>query len=117
MKSSTATIRAVNTELTSYSAFISGDNPITVFDTNAESDKTLVIVKESYGNAFATWAMNDFKRVCVIDPRRFNGFDGNETELNLSELCRRVEATDVLFINYPIVISSDPVKQAMLKMK
>ncbi len=117
LESSTATIRAVNTELTSYSAFISGDNPITVFDTNAESDKTLVIVKESYGNAFATWAMNDFKRVCVIDPRRFNGFDGNETELNLSELCRRVEATDVLFINYPIVISSDPVKQAMLKMK
>ncbi len=117
LKASTATIRAVNAELTSYSAFISGDNPISIFDTNAESDKTLVIVKESYGNAFATWAMNDFKRVCVIDPRRFNGFDGNETELKLSEFCRRVEATDVLFINYPIVISSDPIKQAMLKMK
>ena len=108
---------AVITNNNSYSCFIGGDNPIIVFDTLAESDRTIVIIKESYGNAFATWATNDFKRVCVIDPRRFNGFAGNNTRLNLNEFCKTVGATDVLFINYPIAVVSDPIRNSILNMK
>jgi len=114
---SSHSVEAVSTRTNSYSAFIGGDNPITVFETSANSDKVLVIIKESFGNAFATWAMNDYKKVCVIDPRRFNGFDGNNTAFNLNQFCRTVGATDVLFINYPIVAGSAPIKNAILKMK
>lgn len=108
---------AVITNNNTYSCFIGGDNPIIVYDTNANSDKTLVIIKESYGNPFATWAMNDFKRVCVVDPRRFNGFNGNNTRFNLNEFCNTVGATDVLFINYPIAVISAPIRNSILKMK
>ena len=109
--------KAVNTQFTSYSAFIGGDNPIIIFDTTAESDRTLVIIKESYGNAFATWALNDYKRVCVIDPRRFNGFGGNNVSLNLNSFCQSVGATDVMFINYPIAVMSPPIRNSIAMMK
>ena len=109
--------KAVNTNSNSYSSFIGGDNPIIIFDTTAESDRTLVIIKESYGNAFASWAVNDFKRVCVIDPRRFNGFAGNNTTLNLNSFCQTVGATDVMFINYPIAVMSPPIRNSIAMMK
>ena len=109
--------KAVNTSFNSYSSFIGGDNPIIIFDTTAESDRTVVIIKESFGNAFATWAMNDFKRVCVIDPRRFNGFNGNNVSLNLNSFCQSVGATDVVFINYPIAVMSSPIRNSIALMK
>ena len=117
MTTPTTTYKAVSTTNNTYSAFIGGDNPIIVYDTTAASDRTLVIIKESYGNVFATWALNDFKRVCVIDPRRFNGFGGNNTQLNLNEFCASVGATDVMFINYPIAVISSPIRNSILKMK
>ncbi|MBE6681174.1 MAG: hypothetical protein E7600_02665 [Ruminococcaceae bacterium] len=113
----TGSYKAVNTNNNSYTCFIGGDNPIIIYDTTADSDKTLVIIKESYGNPFATWAMNDFKRVCVIDPRRFNGFNGNYTQLNLNSFCKTVGATDVVFINYPIAVVSAPIRNSISKMK
>lgn len=113
----TGSYKAVNTNNNSYTCFIGGDNPIVIYDTTADSDKTLVIIKESYGNPFATWAMNDYKRVCVIDPRRFNGFNGNHTQLNLNSFCKTVGATDVVFINYPIAVVSAPIRNSISKMK
>lgn len=111
------TVAAVNKRTNAYHNFIGGDNPITIFDTTAPSDKVLVIIKESFGNAFATWAINDYKKVCVIDPRKFNGFDGHYTPFNLNQFCRTVGATDVLFINYPGSASSPPIRASILKMK
>ncbi len=111
------TVKAVNTGTNAYYAFIGGDNPITVFYTEAQSDKTLVIIKESFGNAFATWAFNDYKKVCIVDPRRFNGFGGNYNSFNLNRFCRNVGATDVMFINYPVAVSSSGIRTAILNMK
>ena len=70
-------VNAVSTSTASYMAFIGGDGPVTAFFTDAPSDEVCVIIKESYGNAFATWALNDYKAVYVIDPRKFNGFGGH----------------------------------------
>lgn len=112
-----AKVSAVNTYTNAYHNFIGGDNPITIFNTTAPSDRVLVIIKESYGNAFATWTLNNFKKVCVIDPRKFNGFNGSGNTLNLNQLCQRIGATDVLFINYPIAAASSPIRSAILKMK
>jgi len=110
-------VNAVSTNTNAYYAFIGGDNPITIFNTTAQSDKTLVIIKESFGNALATWVLNDYKRVCVIDPRRFNGFAGYKNTLNLNQFCRNVGATDVLFINYPVAVSSAPIRASIQKMR
>lgn len=116
LKYSQGTVKAVNTNANNYNAFIAGDNPVSIFYTDADSDKTIVIIKESFGNAFATWAMNNYKKVCVVDPRKFNGFAGSGNSFNLKNFCKTVGATDVLFINYPVAAGSVAIRTAILKM-
>lgn len=111
------TVQAVNTSTNSYSCFIGGDAPVTVFYTDAPSDESIVIIKESFGNAFATWAMNNYKKVCIVDPRKFNGFGGNYNSFNLKSFCDKMEINDVVFINYPVVIASSGIRSAILAMK
>lgn len=116
LKKKTAEVKAVNTNSNSYSCFIGGDGPVTVFKTDAPSEKTIVIVKESFGNAFAVWAMNNYKTVYVIDPRKFNGFGGNNEKMNLKTFCTNVGCDDLVFINYPVAVSSSGIRTAILDM-
>lgn len=110
-------VNAVSTSTASYMAFIGGDGPVTAFYTDAPSDEVCVIIKESYGNAFATWALNNYKEVYVIDPRKFNGF-GNKffNKFNIKTFCDKVNATDLVLINYPGAISSGGIRQSILDM-
>ncbi len=111
------TVKAVNTASASYMAFIGGDGPVTVFYTDAPSNEVAVIVKESYGNAFATWALNNYKMVYVIDPRKFNGFGGKYYQkFNIKTFCDNVKCNDLIMINYPGAISSGGIRQAILDM-
>ena len=111
------TVKAVNTATASYMAFIGGDGPVTVFYTDAPSNEVAVIVKESYGNAFATWALNNYKMVYVIDPRKFNGFGGKYYQkFNIKAFCDKVKCNDLIMINYPGAISSGGIRQAILDM-
>lgn len=111
------TVKAVNTSSNSYSCFIGGDGPVTVFYTDAPSDESIVIIKESFGNAFATWAMNNYKKVCIVDPRKFNGFGGNNNHFNLDSFCKKMDIDDVVFINYPVVVASQGIRSSILSMK
>lgn len=110
-------VNAVSTSTASYMAFIGGDGPVTAFFTDAPSDEVCVIIKESYGNAFATWALNDYKAVYVIDPRKFNGF-GNKffNRFNIRTFCDMVKCDDLVLINYPGAISSGGIRQSILDM-
>lgn len=116
LKKKTAVVKAVETNSNSYSCFIGGDGPVTVFCTDAPSDKTIVIVKESFGNAFAVWAMNNYKTVYIIDPRKFNGFGGNNEKMNLKAFCENVGCNDLVFINYPVAVSSSGIRGSILDM-
>ena len=110
-------VDAVNTGYNSYSCFVGGDGPVTVFYTDAPSEESIVIIKESFGNAFATWAMHNYKKVCIIDPRKFNGFGGSTRSFNLKAFCSDMGINDVVFINYPVAVSSSDIRSAILKMK
>lgn len=109
-------LRAVDTRSTTYSAFIGGDNPLAVFHTSVANGKSLVIIKESFGTAFATWAMNNYENVYVIDPRRFNGFGGNYADFDLRTFYNLVHFDDLVIINYPGSISSSGIRQSILNM-
>lgn len=111
------TVSAVNTSSNSYSCFIGGDGPVTIFHTDASSDETVLIIKESFGNAFATWAMHNYKKVCVVDPRKFNGFGGNYNYFNLKSFCDAQGVDDIIFINYPVAVASSGIRGAILNMK
>lgn len=109
-------ISAVSTSMNSYSCFIGGDNPLTVMTTNVNNGKKLVIIKESFGNAFATWALNNYQEVYVVDPRKFNGFGGNTERFNLVDFYNLVHFDDLVIINYPVSVGSVGIRESILKM-
>ena len=59
---------------TEYDFFFGSDHPV-VEMTNADNPygKTLVVLKESYSNAFAPWLIKNYRSVILVDPRIFRG--------------------------------------------
>lgn len=116
MRSKKWDLNLVYPNFNSYSAFIGGDNPLAVFRTSNANGKKLVIIKESYGTAFATWAVNNYEYIYVIDPRKFNGFGGQNERFNLKEFYEINKFDDLVIINYPGTIGSSSYKSSVLGM-
>lgn len=106
----------VSDKVDSYSCFLGGDNPLTVMVTSANTGKKLVIIKESFGNAFATWALENYSEVYVVDPRKFNGFAGSEEKFNLKDFHNFTKFDDLVIINYPVAVCSGGIRSAILDM-
>ena len=108
-------VSAVDNRYTNYMTFIGGDRPISKFTTSNKNGKSVLIIKESYGNAFATFAMNDYETVFVLDPRKFNGFGGFNEPFNLVEFYKQNHFDDMIIINYPVGMTS-ALRQAILNL-
>ncbi len=75
-----------------YLCFVAGDQPYEEIVNLTHTDlPTCVVVKESFGNALIPFLVDHYSRIYVIDYRYYDGA--------LTELCDRVEADDVIFIN------------------
>lgn len=75
-----------------YLCFIGGDNPVSIIEnTDMESGETCVLVKESFGNAFAPYLVCNYKYVYVIDYRYFNS--------DITDFAKEKGATDILIQN------------------
>ena len=72
-----------------YCTFMGGDEKIVHIETDAPNERTLFIVKDSYGNAIVPFLTNSFKNIFVVDMRYFN--------LNAVTFMKEHGATDVLF--------------------
>ena len=82
-----------------YGTFLHGDNPLTIIkNPDIDSSKKVVVIKESYGNAFAPLLTQNYGEVYVIDPRYLND--------NLSDFVDKHKITDVIFINNMIAVGS-----------
>lgn len=82
-----------------YNTFIAGDHPlITIENPNPASTngKSIVVVKESYGNAFVPFLVDQYETVYVVDYRYFKRATGQ----TLPEFVSEVGADQVLFLNY-----------------
>lgn len=75
----------------SYSVFLQGDLPVVKMETQHKNGRKILMVKESYGNAFAPFLINNFEKVIVVDQRYFTG--------NLIELIKYEGINELLFIN------------------
>lgn len=84
-----------------YMAFISGDQPISIIDTDVDNDKVVMVVKESYGNAFVPFLTSHYSKVVVVDPREFNA--NGKYALYLPDLAEKEGVTDLIVINYPFM--------------
>lgn len=57
----------------SYSVFLQGDLPVCKMETHHKNGRKIAIVKESYGNAFAPFLINNYEKVIVVDSRYYKG--------------------------------------------
>ncbi len=84
--------KAINSNSKQYAGmFISGDNPLTVITTENKNGKTLMIFKESYGNAFVPYMIDYFEQIVVVDIR--------EESKSVAALIEEYGVTDAIIIN------------------
>lgn len=107
---------AVNTSNNTYACFMGGDCPVAKFTTDNKNGRKLCIIKESYGNAFASWAINNYEEIYIIDPREFNGFGGHYAPFKLKAFYDTVHFNDLIIINYPGGITSSGYRSSVLNM-
>ena len=72
-----------------YCSFLGSDDRIAEIETDCKNGKVLVMCKESYGNALVPFLTSCYEKIYVTDLRYF--------DLNLTEFCKSVGATDLLF--------------------
>jgi len=75
----------------SYSVFLQGDLPIVKMETQHKNGRKIAMVKESYGNAFAPFLINNYEKVVVVDQRYYTG--------NFIEMLKAEGINELLFIN------------------
>lgn len=88
-----------------YLCYLGGDHPVTIIRTDVEDGPVCLLLKESYGNAFAPWLTSHYSRIIVIDPREFNR-DGKPS-LDLVSFAKEQGVDDCIVLNYPMMLSSD----------
>lgn len=82
-----------------YNCFIAGDNPISeIHNPDIKSGSSIVIIKESYGNAFVPFLVDTYEYVYVIDYRYWSG--------DLADFVIENGIDDVLFLNVINVTST-----------
>lgn len=75
-----------------YLTFIDGDNPYSIIENpNINDGSSIVVVKESFGNAMIPFLVGHYQTVHVIDYRYWKG--------NISSFVAQKNIDDVLFIN------------------
>ena len=84
--------QAVNGGVSDYAGmFLCGDQPLTVITTDNKNGKTLLVFKESYGNAFVPYMIDYYERIVVVDIREDVG--------SVSGIISQYGVTDTLIIN------------------
>lgn len=92
-------VKPVISNVAGYMCFAGGDNPLTVFTNDSVSSGTLIIIKESFGNALLPLLADHYHKIYEIDYRYWKG--------NVIDLANEVGATDLVFANNFAIISSN----------
>ena len=73
-----------------YGVFLDGNHPVVKIRTMAESDRSLLLLKDSYANCFVPFLTASFREIVLVDPRYYYG--------DLNTLMEEQEFTDILFL-------------------
>ncbi len=88
-----------------YIVFLGGDIPLLVSNTNAGTGRTALVIKNSYGNAFAPYLLPHFDRVVVLDYRYVSR--------NIQDIVRSFGVTDLVFVNATMTANSGAHQERM----
>jgi hypothetical protein len=93
-----------------YSVFLGGDFPLLKVTSDVKNGRKIIILKDSYGNAFAPYLALHFEEVYVIDYRYFRG--------DIKKLIKTKGITDLMFAHNTFVVNTHYTvvrERAMLK--
>ena len=88
-----------------YICYIGGDGALSHIETDVDNERSVVVIKDSFGNAFVPFLTSNYQDIYVIDPRYVNG--KNKPSLNLIQFVKEQKIDDVLFINYPFPMNAN----------
>lgn len=87
-------------EASKYNCFIGGDEPLGwIHNPEKHDGSSILVVKESYGNAFVPFLVDHYEYVYVADYRYYPS--------SLPGLIREKDIQDVLFLNNVMAVSTD----------
>lgn len=81
-----------------YLAFIEGDHPLAHFNTSTKNGRSVIVIKESYGNAFVPYLASHYENIYVADPRSIN--------MDLPAFVQGNNINDIVVINYTFAVSN-----------
>ncbi|MEG2246811.1 MAG: DHHW family protein [Peptostreptococcaceae bacterium] len=73
-----------------YEVFLGGNHPLVDIKTTSTSDKTLLIIKDSYANSFVQFLTPYYKEIIMIDPRYYYE--------DIEKLIKEKNMTDMLYL-------------------
>lgn len=89
-----------------YEVFFGGDHSAITIDTSADTDRTLIVFKDSYANCLIPFLIPQFKKIKIVDPRHF--YD------DIDMVMQSEKFTDVLFLYNVNTFSQDTVLKVVL---
>ena len=88
-----------------YLCFIGGDTPLAIIESEAGTGRSILVLKESYGNAFVPFLTSHYDRIYVLDMREFN--NGSKERLNLPNFMDNNEIDELLILSYPFSVNNE----------
>ena len=90
-----------------YIVFLGGDLPLLVAHTAAGTGRKVLVVKNSYGNAFAPYLLSHFDTVAVVDYRYLSR--------NIHDIISTFGITDIVFVNVTMIANSEAHQQRLIQ--
>lgn len=84
-----------------YSVFFRGNHPQVRIETGADSERTLMVLKDSYANCLLPFLIQDYRKIVIVDPRYYTG--------DLETLLVSEDIDEVLFLYNAATLASDTV--------
>ena len=82
-----------------YSIFLDGNHSLIKITTKAETDRKLLVIKDSYANSFIPFLINNFAEIHLMDMRYYNA--------DVLQYVEQNEFSDILFLYNTITFSED----------
>ena len=90
-----------------YACFLGGNHPLIRIETPVQSDKTLLVLKDSYANCYLPFLATQYRKIVAVDPRYYYG--------DLEELMQVEEIQEVLYLYNANTFFSDTSLQMVLR--
>ncbi len=91
-----------------YGVFLGGDFALGVIKTNSNTNKKIMVIKDSYANAFIPFLLTDYSEIYVVDPRHYKE--------NIINLVNENSIDEVMFLNYILTTNFDSYVNSVLNL-